>query len=473
MNLSHQDGTVKNQKSKKFALIHIGNDTAYGLMFVAGEFLKHGHKIKWFDGDDKNVISKITKWKPDFACFSPLSTFFMKAEKLAREIKSVIPNVTTVFGGIHVFAVPECVENNAIDIIVKGPVYGTVDKIISSTARSVINGTPVPCNEMRPAVRDYYTSIPRMANRHRKYIMSHFGCLYNCSYCTNSLIRKHYGTSLYNKYWMNRRSVEDLIKEARVLSEFDTKEISLEDDDALAGADAGPWIESFTRAWKKEIGLPVYANVTPQTVVRASDKTLKSLAKLVNSVQMGVQTARLDSLKLFNRGFQKEEQVKKAYDRLFSFGIKVKLEIIIGLPVKDPLGDAIDTVKLCQRVAPGGFATCFPLMLYPGTTLYRKCITEGIPLNNSCEFEWHSGEGSIKFDPDTSRRIKNITKMATFFVKYNVNERWMRAFIDMDLTKSASRQFSECTYLESLTFRLGEGIKNDFDNILNSMHFRY
>ena len=458
---------------KKFALIHIGNDMAYGLTFVAGELIRHGHEIKWFDGDEASAVSEICAWKPDFVCFSPLSTFFSQAEELSAKIKLVLPSVMTVFGGVHIFAVPECIESNAIDIVVTGPVYGTVSKIIEGKPKSIIRGTPVPSSEMRPAVHDYYASIARMANRHRKYIMSHFGCLYNCSYCTTSLIRKHYGSRIYNKFWMPRRSVEDLIEEAKVLLEFDTKEVSLEDDDALAGADAGPWIESFTRAWKKEIGLPVYANVTPQTVVKASDKTLNALATLVSSVQMGVQTARLDSLKLFNRSFQKEAQVKQAYERLCSFGIKVKLEVIIGLPVQDPLGDAIDTIKLAQRVAPGGFATCFPLMLYPGTELYRKCISEGVPLNDNCEFEWHSGEGSVKFDPETSRRIKNLTKMATFFVKYNVDERWMRSFIDMELTESASRQFSECTYLESLMFRLGEGVKEDFDNILSNMHFRY
>ena len=451
----------------------MGNDMAYGLTFVAGELIKQGHGVKWFDGDEASVVSRVAAWKPNFVCFSPLSTFFPQAEELSAKIKSVLPGVMSVFGGVHVFAVPECIKSHAIDIVVTGPVYGTVDEIIRSKPKSVVRGTPAPCHEMLPAVRDYYSSIPRMAGRHRKYIMSHFGCMYNCSYCSTTLIRKHYGADVYNQYWMTRRPVEHLIDEAKALLEFDTQEVSLEDDDALAGADVESWLESFTQAWKNEICLPMYANVTPQTVMKASDKTLKTLSRLVTSVQMGVQTARPESLKLFNRGFQKETQVKKAYERLSSFDIKVKLEIIIGLPVPDPIGDALDTIKLCQRVAPGGFTACFPLMLYPGTALYRKCLAEGVPLNDHCEYEWHSGEGSVRFDPETARRIKNLTKMATLFVKHNIDVRWMLALIDMDLTESASRQLSECSYLESLTFRLGEGVKKDFDSILAGMHFRY
>ncbi len=458
---------------KRFALVHMGNDVSYGLLFVAGEFLGQGHAVKWFDSEEADVVSNISAWEPDFACFSPMSTFFLQAQKLAKTLKEVLPNVKSVFGGVHVLAVPECIESDAIDIAVIGPVYGTVDDIIEAKSNATIRGTPASCDRMRPDVRDYYFSIPRMANRHRKYIMSHFGCMYHCSYCSTTLLRKHYGVEAYKKYWMTRRPVTHLIDEAKVLLEINTKEVSLEDDDVLAGTDAEAWLDSFAQAWKKEIGLPMYANVTPQTVVKASDEVLKTLASLVNSVQMGVQTARPDSLKLFHRSFQREAQVKEAYDRLRSFDIKVKLEVIIGLPVQDPIGDALDTIKLCQRIAPGGFTACFPLMLYPGTALYKKCLAEGVPLSDHCEFEWHSGEGSVKFDPETARRIKNLTKMATMFVKYNIDEAWMRAFIDMELTESASKRLSECAYLESLVFRLGEGARKDFDKILSGMHFRY
>ena len=80
---------------------------------------------------------------------------------------------------------------------------------------------------------------------------------------------------------------------------------------------------------------------------------------------------------------------------------------------------------------------------------------------------------SVKFDPLTMRRIKNMTKMATMFIKYDISERWMRALIDMDLNETSSKQLSECQYLESLKFRLGEKIENEFDEILKGMHFKY
>ena len=97
----------------------------------------------------------------------------------------------------------------------------------------------------------------------------------------------------------------------------------------------------------------------------------------------------------------------------------------------------------------------------------------GVPLNDACEFEWHSGEGSVKFDTVTQIRIRNMTKLATMFIKYNMSERWMRALMDMNLTEESSKQLSECQYLESLTFRLGDDIEEHFDEILEGMNFKY
>ena len=133
---------------------------------------------------------------------------------------------------------------------------------------------------------------------------------------------------------------------------------------------------------------------------------------------------------------------------------------------------------MCQRISRSvprnmTWTSCFPLMLYPGTQLWKKSMKAGIPLNDACEFEWHSGEGSVKFDSVTQNRIKNMTKLATMFIKYNMSERWMRALMDMNLTEESSKQLSECQYLESLTFRLGDDIEEHFDDILEGMNFKY
>ncbi len=286
-------------------------------------------------------------------------------------------------------------------------------------------------------------------------------------------MRREYGWKEYRKFWLTRRPIKHIIEEAKIFLEFPTKEVALEDDDMLYGNEIDKWLPEFTTAWKREIGLPVFGNVTPKTVVKVSDKTLETLAELVVVVQMGVQAARRESLKLFNRQYQDEELVAKAVERLRNHGIPVKLELIVGAPVKDPVGDAIDTIKLAQRVGASTFVVAFPLMLYPGTALHKWCVENKIPMRDDCTYEFYGGTGSILFDPDTQRKLTNITKLAAFFVKYNVDERWMRALIEMDLNDAAAKRIGESIYYESLRFRLGERIDEEFDKILANTKFRY
>jgi len=461
------------RKGKKFALIHMGTDEVYGLEFVAAELKKNGHRIRWFDGDIDAAVDEVIGWQAEYMCFSPLTTFFIPAVEFSRKVKTRYPNIRSIFGGHHVTAVPEVSGVDGIDTIVLGPVYGTIEKIVSGNSEKVLRGQPVPVHMMRPASREYFEDVPNIGNRHRKTIMSHFGCPYKCSYCSTSLLKAEYGMKEYRKYWLTRRPIDDIIEEAKIFLDFPTKEVALEDDDMLYGREIDEWLPEFTAAWKREIGLPVIGNVTPNTVVKVSDKTLHTVAKLTSVVQMGVQAARRETLKLFNRQFQNEEQVADAADRLRRNGVSVKLELIVGAPVEDPVGDAIDTIKLAQRVGAGTFVSAFPLMVYPGTALQKWCVKNNVSMRDNCTYECYGGVGSIRFDPDTQRKITNISKLAAFFVKYNVDERWMRALIEMDLNDAASKRISESTYYESLRFQLGDQIDKEFNNILANTKFRY
>ena len=462
-----------NGKGRKFALIHIGTDEVYGLEYVAAEIKRHGHRIQWFDGDLEAAVNDVIDWQPEYMCFSVLTTFFQPALEFSRKVKSQSGDIKSIFGGHHVTVVPEVYKLDGIDAVVVGPVYGTIEKIVESNTEKIIKGHPIPMDKMMPARREYFEGVKGIGNRHRKTIMTHFGCPYKCSYCSTSLFKEEYSGEEYRKYWLTRRPIDHIINEAKIFLDFPTKEVALEDDDTLFGGEIEEWLPEFTAAWKQDIGLPIHCNVTPNTVVKVSDKTLDTLAELVAAVQMGVQAARRKTLKLFNRQFQNEKQVANAVERLRGRGIPVKLELIVGAPVEDPVGDAIDTIKLAQRVGAGTFVSAFPLMIYPGTALLKWCIENNVPLREECTYECYGGEGSVRFDPDTQRKITNISKMASFFVKYNVDERWMRALIEMNLNDTAARKISETNYYESLRFQLGDQIDQEFDKILANTRFRY
>jgi len=144
-----------------------------------------------------------------------VATFFPSALKFSRNVKSQLRTIRSVFGGHHVTAAPEVYDLDGIDTIVVGPVYGTIDKIVANMSPKVIKGYPIPVSMMMPARREYFETVENIGSRHRKTIMSHFGCPYNCSYCSTSCLRSEYGSREYRKYWLTRRPIELIIEEAR------------------------------------------------------------------------------------------------------------------------------------------------------------------------------------------------------------------------------------------------------------------
>jgi len=470
----------------KWALIHLGSDVVYGMTFFAKELQDNNEEFHWFDGDSEDILPKLEEYMPDYVCFGPLSSEFETAVNLAKMVKRFKFSTRTVFGGHHVKVLPDEINSEHIDYLVLGTCYDIIDKIISSSPNTVINGSYRAPSVMDPELDIYYTQVPRIGRRPRKYIMSHWGCTYNCSYCGTSATRKAVGSKIYKECYLTRRPVDNVLAEARILQKFHTEEIGLNDDDVLhdtRGGSGTAWLQDFAKRWNNEIGVPLYANVTPNTVVKADDAAIAAVASIAKTVQMGLQTIDANVNKIFNRSFQSEEQVIQACERLISHGLKVKLELIIGVPnidglVPEPVESAIRTINFCNKLAklfPGKIkAQCNALVVFPGTDMWTKCIEQKINMRDAWKKALYEGVGSIIFTEEEENRLKNLIKLATMIVKFNLDDEWIRALIDMRMTDSARLKFSQNQYLDSLTFRLGDDANElDFQTILKDMTFKY
>ncbi len=457
----------------RHALITFGNEESYGLLFVGGELLEHHQLIRYFDGEDNDVIENILKWTPDFIMFSPMTTFYNYAIAISNAIKNHIPNVVSVFGGHHAMSVPDIVQLDAIDIVVVGPVRGSIEKILNGSVGVIKTTLTEPSDLSIPARHEYYRDIPRMAYRYRKFVLSIFGCPWNCAYCSSSCrhMRELFGVDAHSRYYLNRRPISAVIAELETIMQYDTKEIEWVDDDVFVGNE--DWMIEFLLEYKYKVNLPMYVSSTSVSILHASDKLLNAMKGIISAVGLGVQAGRPESLKLFNRQWDNESKMKAAYDRLTSFGFSVNLQFIIGLPVKDPIEDAIDTIKCVQRIGAGSVCSCYPLMIYPTTELERYCIDSKIELNDMCNGDTNSGITGIKFDYVTNKRLKNICKLATLFVKYNVDEHWIRAMLDIDFNNVTSKKLSEARYKDCVVDRLKLDGESIFSKVISETKLRY
>lgn len=453
----------------KWALITFGNEESYGMLFVGGELLQHAQEIRFFDGEAEDCLLEAAEWEPDFVCFSPMTTFYRRALTAANSLRIALPGVKAVFGGHHAMSAPEQVIADGVDVVVVGPVRGSIRRIVAGEEGIIQTDLTSPADLPRPARAECYVDIPRLGARYRKFVMSVLGCPWSCSYCSSGCRNRSriFGAG-HKDYYLRHRPLEDVMEELHEATSYPTLEIEWVDDDVFAGDER--WLLDFMTQYKKRVGLPMYVSTTSLSVIRASAKLLGAFSEITSAVGLGVQAARAESLRIFNRKWDSEERMKEAYNRLESFGYSVNLQAIVGLPVSDPVEDAIETVKLLQRIGAGSIASIYPLEVYPGTELERYCMESGYTINHQGSGDTNTGEGGIVFHQTVIDRLRNICKLGTMFVKYNVDEKWMRALLDIDFPDSCSKELSLARYRDCVEDRIGDGA---FEEIMRTTKLRY
>lgn len=103
-------------------------------------------------------------------------------------------------------------------------------------------------------------------------------------------------------------------------------------------------------------------------------------------------------------------------------------------------------------------------------------MEKGFSKNQACNGDTNSGTPQVLFPEITVKRLRNICKLATLFVKYNMSEEWMRALINIDLDDETSKALSTVRYFECVNDRLkgnGKQVKEVFDEIMRSTKIRY
>ncbi len=136
-------------KEAKFALLVFGRDDNLGIMFVGGEIKEAGYQFRYFDSESPDFINQVISWMPDYICFSPLCIDCDLSISVARKIREKHPSVISVFGGPHIMGIAadeeelnRFAENDAVDIIVVGPVRRSIGRILKAQKKEIIRTIP-------------------------------------------------------------------------------------------------------------------------------------------------------------------------------------------------------------------------------------------------------------------------------------------------------------------------------------------
>ena len=379
---------------------------------------------KFFD-QKKEVIDKVVSLNPDLVAFSVFTDCYKWASFIAKGVKQKLPNVPTIFGGIHPTSVPEEVimedfvdyvgigegEDSLLEFVNKLGKGEDVRHIPGIWAKDTNNGL-IYKNPIR-VLSDDIDSIPfpdkEMFNPHLPIkngymVAASRGCPYSCTFCSNNLYNKIYRG---NGKWLRRRTTENIISELKEMkAKYNFDKVDFVDDIFTCHRD---WLKEFLITYKKEINLPFKCITHPHFM---NDEIAQQLKEAdCYAVALGVQSTNESyKLKVLKR-YESNDKVKEATLALKKAGLSVILQHIVGLP--DETGqDLIDAAKFYIDLKPTRIET-YTLAYFPATEIVDIALERG-QIDNEILKSINTGGENMYFDGGSLREVKKQKQAKSF-----------------------------------------------------------
>lgn len=446
----------------KITFVALGSEQL-AISLLANIAKQHGHKvdlafcaalfhdrfnleIPWLNkyvDDTDNTLRMIEEQEPDVLVFSALTATYQWCLEIARESKKIFPEVKTIFGGVHVSAVPErVVKRKEVDFIVVGEGEESFVEIIRAIQRKDFT-SPIPnTNYLNPSgelvigpkkafEQDLDRLPPFTKEIFEPYIpiadhyitMASRGCPYRCTFCFNNFFAELPESKKKGKY-VRQRSVDHVLMEMHYIKNRYKKVrwIDFEDDVFTTNKE---WLKEFLPRYKKEIGIPFQCLTHPRHMDEEIAKMLKDAG--CGWVQMGIQTLDDGFKGKSLRRYEKSGHVERALRAMIDVGLKVKVDQMFGLP-GEPI-EAQETARVLYAefcpVRIQTFWTCF----LPGTELMIQGIKDGLVtaedaerLNEGEDFYFFRNPENIK-NPELIRSYEGYQML---FKIYPLFPRFMR-----------------------------------------------
>ena len=371
---------------------------------------------KYFD-DRHEVIKAIKENKPDVLVFSCITATYQWMLGIAAEAKAIDPAVKTIFGGVHVSAVPEIViQNQQVDYLVVGEGELAFPAILNAVETGNHN-SPIDNTWYRGEEGKIIKGIQKGFNQDldslpafdkalwenhiiigdRYFTMASRGCPYRCTFCFNNFFAELPDDKKTKGKYVRLRSVEHVMAElldakARYKG---LKYIDFQDDVFTTSKE---WLQEFLPRYKAEIGIPFQCLTHPKYMDDDIARWMKDAGCLW--VQLGVQSMDEDFKNKIKR-FERSDHIRSALGFMNKHGIRVKVDHMFGLP-GEPISAQEKALSLYREYVPSRIQTFWTCFL-PGTELMKEGLADGIineadakRLNEGLDFYFYRNPENIK-----------------------------------------------------------------------------
>jgi len=374
-----------------------------GVMYLLSALKKAGHKVALITLD--NIIN-LPNINPNFICYSVCSGSEEYYFNLDNYIRTVFPHIhyQAIFGGPAVTFNPEKFKNR---IFIRGEAEKALVDLINGQTYEHLQAVDI--NSIPPPDRYQIYQYPKMLANPIKNMITRRGCPFACSYCFNRT---------WNELHKNRnpiirlRNVKDVIDEALELKEKwqPLKMIHIMDD---GFAKPIAWLREFAPLYREKVNVPFICNINPKDI---SEEVLELLVQANCAIiSLALESANDENrTKILNRTTDKET-VKTAVQLCHKYKIRTRLQNIIGLPVKEPLKDALETLDYNIECNPTS-SWCAILQCYKGTKIFDIAKETGyIPDDESVD-EGFFGVSTLKIKD--RKKIERLHKLWTLITTY-------------------------------------------------------
>ncbi len=344
------------------------------------------------------LISKLRDINPELIGISLRAGAYLKfAASLTARLKERL-HIPVIWGGMHVTMSPEeCIAYPDMISI------GESEEVIVDIARHLEEGQPLDNipnlwikkqdgiiirNPIRPLrtdldnlLRDFHSSDKyfidnnsiRQGDPYRNQtvyqMMSARGCLFNCSYCEISALRKVYR----NKGTFYRHMTpEGVIKECQYALDNFPNLKRFRFDDELFCLDE-EWVKRFAELYRRDIAKPFELLTDPRIVSEDQLRLLKMAG--LDIIMMGIQNISEVNARLYNRKVS-DDDVLKAAGIINRLGLKPCYQVLLD----DPHLTGEDKAKLFDLLSrlPRPFDLYFfSLSYWPSTDITEKYLADG------------------------------------------------------------------------------------------------
>lgn len=380
------------------------------------------------------TLSEVGLWSPDFVAFQVLTGDEGRWGSVARDIKKSFPHIKTIFGGPHFLFFAGASQPEA-DFVIRGDGENAIVDVVEG--RKHIDFIPIEPIDLKPRPDRsllYNSNFPGIKNNVIRNFIATLGCPYKCEYCFNSnenwqaMVEK-------GKKRLRYHSPEYMIEDIeRTIKDYGGELVSFQDD--IFGIDMD-WLHRFSHLYQR-IRVPFFAQLRPRLITEDRVKLLKEAG--IHIVSFAVESGNYKTrLEVLDRD-EPNELIEKGCELLHRYGIKFRMQNLLGLPVDDPLEDALETLRFNMKCKPT-LSWASALQAYPGTKIAERVLKMGIvksldELNNLVNATFFE---DISLPLKDKRKIERLHKWWSGVVRWPWLYPIARVMINIHLGKKIER----------------------------------